>query len=92
VDARLEPLLDQADDALVADPVFQEAAQSILADRPEEVLDVGVEYPVHFSYFDRRRKCVQRIMRPSSRSKPVRKAHEVAFVDCVEHHDGCALN
>ena len=31
-DARLEPFTNQADDALVADPVFQEADQPILAD------------------------------------------------------------
>ena len=31
-DARLKPFTDQADDALVADPVFQEADQPILAD------------------------------------------------------------
>ena len=31
-DARLMPFTDQADDALVADPVFQEAEQPILAD------------------------------------------------------------
>src|SRR5271166_2769039 len=90
-DARLEPLLDQADDALVADPMFQEANQPILADRPEEVLDVGVKYPVHFPYFDRRRQRVQRIVRPSPGSEPVRETAEVAFVDSVERHDGCAL-
>ena len=70
-DARLQPLLDQAGDALVADPVFQEANQPTLADRPEEVLDVGVKYPVHFPYFDRRRQRVQRIVRPSPGSEPV---------------------
>src|SRR6202050_949936 len=91
-DARLEPLLDQADDALVADPVFQEANQPTLADRPEEVLDVGVKYPVHFPYFDRRRQRVQRIMRSSPRSHAVRETAEVAFIDSVERHDGCALH
>jgi len=54
-DARPQPFLDQADDALVANPVFQEADQSFSADAAEEVLDVGVKYPVHLSYFDRRR-------------------------------------
>jgi hypothetical protein len=34
-DARLKPFTDQADDALVADPVFQEADQPILADTAE---------------------------------------------------------
>ena len=31
-------------------------------------------------------------MWPSPGSKPVREAAEVAFVDGVEHHDGCALD
>src|SRR5580693_5814778 len=90
-DARLEPLLDQADDALVADPMFQEADQPILADSPEEILDVGVKYPVHFPYLDRRRQRVQHIVRPSPGSKPIRKTTEVAFIDGVERDDGCAL-
>jgi hypothetical protein len=38
---------------------------------PKKVLDVGVKYPVHLPYFDRRRKCIQRIVRSSSRPKPV---------------------
>src|ERR1700757_3054114 len=54
-DARPQPFLDQADDALVANPVFHEADQPFSADAAEEVLDVGVKYPVHLSYFDRRR-------------------------------------
>jgi len=35
-DARLEPFLDQANDALVTDPMFQEADQPFLADRIKE--------------------------------------------------------
>src|SRR5208337_2044675 len=91
-DARLEPLLDQADNALVADPVLQEADQPSLANRTEEVLDVGVKYPVHLSPVDRYRKGVQRIVWTSSRPKPVRISTEVAFIDGVEHQDGCALD
>ena len=34
-DARLEPFTDQVDDALVANAVFQEADQPILADAAE---------------------------------------------------------
>src|SRR5271170_564668 len=71
--------------------MFQEADQPILADSPKEVLDVGVKYPVHFPYFDRRRQRVQRVMRPSPGSEPVRETAEVAFIDSVERHDGCAL-
>src|SRR6478609_2347993 len=88
---RSQPFLDEADDALVTDPMFKEANQPILANSPKEVPNVGVKYPVHLSYFDRRRKCVQRIMRSSSGSEPVGEADEVAFVDGIEHHDGRAL-
>src|SRR3984957_15668905 len=45
-----------------------------------------------FFYFDRRRKCVQRIVRSSSGSEPVGEADEVAFVDGIEHDDGRALD
>ena len=48
-DARPQPFLDQADDALVADPVFQETDQPFLADRIEECADVGVQDEVHAS-------------------------------------------
>ena len=47
-DARLEPLLDQADDAWVADPVLDEADQPISTDFIEERSDIGVQYEVHF--------------------------------------------
>ena len=86
-DARLQPFLDQADDALVADPMFQEANQPFLADRSEEVPDVGVNDPVHLPLVDCHAQGVQRIVRSSSGPKPVGEAAEVAFVDGVEHHD-----
>jgi site-specific DNA recombinase len=38
-DARLEPFLDQADDAPVADPMLQEADQPFLVDLIERLLD-----------------------------------------------------
>jgi hypothetical protein len=44
-DARLKPFADQADDALVADAVFQEAEHPVLADASEEVANVGVVVP-----------------------------------------------
>src|SRR5208282_1702599 len=45
-----------------------------------------------FPYFDRRRQRVQRIVRPSPGSEPVRETAEVAFIDSVERHYGCALH
>jgi hypothetical protein len=52
-DARLEPFADQADDALVADTVFQEADQPIMVDAAGEVPDVGVKYVIHLPAGDR---------------------------------------
>src|SRR6516164_1986461 len=46
-DARLQPFLDQADDAPVADPMLQEADQPFLVDLIEERSDVGVQYEAH---------------------------------------------
>ena len=46
-DARLQPFPDQADHAPVADPMFQEADEPLLAHRVEERSDVGVQYQVH---------------------------------------------
>lgn len=79
-DARLQSLLDQADDALVADPAFQETNEPILADATEKVLDAGVENSVHPPLVDRHAQGVQRIVRPSPGPKPVREAAEVAFI------------
>lgn len=53
VEGLINGFLDQADDALVADPMLQEADQPFLADRPKEVLDVGIHDPVHPPLADR---------------------------------------
>src|SRR5262245_65710435 len=47
---------------------------------------------VHLPAGDRHRQSIQRIVRPSSRSEPVREPEEVLLVDGVEHHDACALD
>src|SRR5262249_51176449 len=91
-DARLEPFTDQADDALVANAVFQEADQPILADAAEEVPDIGVKYVVHSPTGDRHRQSIQRIVRPSPGSEPVWEPEEILLVDGVEHHDAGALD
>src|SRR5215472_9763631 len=47
---------------------------------------------VHLPAGDRYRQSIQRIVRPSSRSEPVREPEEILFIDGVEHHDACALD
>ena len=52
---------------------------------PKKFLDVGVKYPVHLPFLDRRRKREPaHHAGSSSRSKPVGEATEVAFIDRVE--------
>lgn len=63
---------------LVADPVLQKTDQPFLADRSKEVLDVGVNYPVHSPLLDRCAERVQCIVRPSAGPKPVGETAEVS--------------
>src|SRR6516225_10795946 len=51
-DARPEPLLDQADDAWIADPVLHEADQPFLTDLIKEAADISIQYPVHLCATD----------------------------------------
>ena len=90
--ARPQPLLDQADDALVADPVFDEADEPFLAHRPEEVPDVGVKNVVHLPVGNPHHQGIQRIMWSAPGTEPVREPEEVFLVDGVQHHDGSALD
>jgi site-specific DNA recombinase len=84
-DARLEPFLDQADDAPVADPMLQEADQPFLVDLVEERSDVGVQYIAHLLAVDSDAERIHRIMRAAPRPEPVREPEEVFLVDRAQH-------
>jgi site-specific DNA recombinase len=86
-DPRLQPFLDQAEDALVADPVFQEPDQPILADRVEEAPDVGVQDEVHLLRRDPNHQGVQRIVLAALGAEPVAEPEEVFLVDGVQHRE-----
>ena len=64
--AHLQPFLDQADDPPVADAMLYEADQPFVADRIEELRDVGVEDPLHVACLDPERERVQRIVLATS--------------------------
>jgi site-specific DNA recombinase len=89
--ARFQPFLDQADDALVADPVLDETDEPLLAHRAEEVPDIGVKNIVHLPARDAHHQGVQRIVRSAPGPEPVREPEEVLLVDGVQHQDGGAL-
>jgi hypothetical protein len=60
--ARLEPFLDQADDAWIANPMLDETDQPTLADFIEKGSDVRVKNEVHLLVGDPDRQSVQRIV------------------------------
>src|SRR6266581_5977436 len=86
-DTRLEPSLDQADDAPVADPMLQEADQPLLVDLVEERSDIGVQYEAHLLAADPDAERVQRVMRAAPWPEPVREPEEVCLVDRVQQRD-----
>jgi hypothetical protein len=89
---RFQPAPDQTDQAWITDSMRDKSEDPIMIETPEEVPDVGVKYVVHLPTGDRHRQGVQRIVRPSSRSEPIREPEEILFVDGVEHHDASALD
>src|SRR5712672_3380306 len=91
----LEPFLDQADDAPVADPSFQEPNQLLLADFVEKRLDVGVQYPVHLLALDPDHERIHSIMRAASGPEAIRepvKSMSFVLVDRIEHFDHSPLD
>jgi len=82
-DARPEPLLDQADNARIADPVLHEADQPVLTDLIEEAADISIQYPVHLRAADSDDERVQCIMWAAARSKTVREPEEILLIDRV---------
>src|SRR6202011_1275002 len=84
-DACLEPFLDQADDASVADAMFHKLDEPLLAHRVEERADVGVQYPVHLCASDPDHERIHRIVRAASRPEPIREPEEIFLVDRAQH-------
>src|SRR3954471_19581607 len=84
-DAGSQPFLDEPDDALVADPVLQEADDPFLGNLREERPDVGVENEVHPPAADPDNQRIQRIMLAAPWPEPVREPEEILLVDRVQH-------
>ncbi len=81
-----------SDSAKVADVVFQEAHQPVLADRVEERPDVGVQDVVHFGADDPHAESIRRIVRATPGPEPAAEAEEILLVDRVQHLDYGALD
>src|SRR5262245_49853355 len=80
-DTRLQPLLDQADDARITDPVLDEANEPALADLVEKGSDVRVENEAHTLAGGPDHERVQRIMLPAFGPEPVAEPEELLLVD-----------
>ena len=89
---RLEPFPNQADDALVANPVFDEPDQPVMADPVEERLDVGVENPSHLSSCNSERECIQRVVLAASGPEPIAEPQELRLIDRRQDRHQCGLD
>ena len=85
--ARLQPFLDQADDAPVADPVLQETDQPLLTNRVKERPDVGVHNEAHLLAVNPDTERIQRTMRAATGPESIREPEEVLLVDRVQQRD-----
>src|SRR5437667_37550 len=83
--------LDQAQDALVRDPVLEEPQQPAVVDGVVEATDVRVEHPAHLPPQDPGRERIQRLMRAAPRPKPVTETEKVRLEDGVQYLDDGTL-
>jgi hypothetical protein len=85
--ARLEPLTDVADDALVPKPVLDKLHQPFVVNRIVKAPNVGIEYPVDGALFTAYRDRIQRVVRAAAWAGTVREPEQRWLVDGVEHLD-----
>src|SRR5262249_10914343 len=85
--ARLEPLANVTDDALVPNPVLDKLHQPFVVNRIIEAPNVGIEYPVDVALFNAYRDCIQCMVRAASRTGTVRETEKLLLVNGVEHLD-----
>src|SRR5262245_32900135 len=90
--ARLEPLANVTDNALVPNPVLDKLHQPFVVNRIVKAPNVGIEYPVNVALFNAYRDCIQRMLRAASRSGTVREAEKLLLVNGVEHLDSRPLD
>ena len=90
-DTRLQPLLDEADDALVTDALPDETDQPILTDRIEKGANICVQNEVHFLCGDPDCERIHCIVRTAPRPEPVAEPEEIFLVDRVQYGGGSPL-
>ncbi len=73
-DAGFEPLVDQTQEPLVTDTMFQESDKPLMTYRIEERTYVGVQNPVYLGASDSERDRVQRVVLATPRSESIRSS------------------
>src|SRR5208283_2601997 len=74
-------------DAEVGNAMLHELDQPIFVEVVKEPSDIGVQNVVHLLLQERVRQRIQRLMLAASRTKTIREAEKVLFVDLVEDGD-----
>jgi len=82
--SRVEPFLDQTQDAGVGDAMLHELDQPTFVEVIEKPSDVGIKNVVHLLLQERVRQRIQRLMLAAPRTKPIREAAKVFLVNLVE--------
>ena len=72
-------MLDKRDRPIMFDPV-------------EELPDIQIQHPVHFSSLDLHVEGIQRIVLPPAGPKPVGEAKEIFLVNVLHERNGCLLD
>src|ERR1700724_203230 len=83
--ARLEPFLDQADDALIAGSGVPGTEEPFLAHAVKGRPDVGVEDEVHLPALECDHERIKCIVRPPAGPEPVAEPEEASLVDGIQH-------
>jgi site-specific DNA recombinase len=87
-DPRLQPFLDQTEEARIGHAMLNEPYEPLLRQIVEKAPYVTIQHKVHTPSRQGHRERIQRLMRATSRPKPVGETQEVLLVDLVEegHH------
>src|SRR4029453_16446124 len=84
----LQQFLDQAEYPAIRHAMLDELHRPFVTHRTEEISNVCVENPIHTLPMNTHRQRIQRPMRATLGTEPIRKAFEVDLVDFIEdcHH------
>src|SRR6267143_3324330 len=80
---RVEPFLDQPQDAGVGHAMLHELDQPTFVEVIEEAPNVGIKNVVHLLLQERVRQRIQRLMLAAPRTKTVREAEKVLLVNLI---------